>query len=142
MSTDPDCIFCKIVAGEIPAATVADDDSVIAFMDINPVTSGHLLVVPKGHYPSLGSIPGEVASRMMETAQGLGEALRKSAIRTEGINLWLADGAAAGQEVFHAHLHVIPRWSGDGFRLSASRGEAPTGDDLAGQAAAIRVAID
>ncbi len=119
---------------------VAEDEAVIAFMDINPVTPGHLLVVPREHHASFGTIPGAVVSHMMLNAQWLSAALRASSLRTEGINLWLADGAAAGQEVWHAHLHVIPRWGGDGFRLSASRGSLPTPDELAQQAAAIRAA--
>ena len=140
MTTDPDCIFCKIIAGEAPAAVVARDGAAIAFMDINPITTGHLLVVPVDHHVSFGTIPGAIVSHMMLTAQWLAAALRASPIRTEGINLWLADGAAAGQEVWHAHLHVIPRWSGDGLRISARRGARPGGDELEQHAATIRAA--
>ena len=143
MSNDPDCIFCKIVAGEAPAAVIHDDEAVVAFMDINPVTPGHLLVVPKEHHVSIATVPGDVVSHMTLVAQWLAAALRASDVRTEGINLFLADGAAAGQEVWHSHLHVISRWSGDGFRIAANwRGPADY-DDLDRQAAAIRsAAID
>jgi histidine triad (HIT) family protein len=136
--TAPDCIFCKIIAGEAPAAVVAEDEAVTAFMDINPVTPGHLLVVPKEHHVALATVPGTVVSHMMLTAQWLAAALRKSPIRTDGINLFFADGAAAGQEIWHAHLHVIPRWTGDGFRIKAEWGSNPGRAELEDHATLIR----
>ncbi len=140
MTNDPDCIFCRIVAGEAPAALIHDDDAVIAFMDINPVTPGHLLVVPRQHHVAIATVPGNILSHMTVVAQWLAAALRASEIRTEGINLFLADGAAAGQEVWHSHLHVIPRWPGDGFRIAADWRGAADYDELNRQAAAIRSA--
>lgn len=138
MDTDPNCIFCRIIAGELPASIVTEDEAVIAFMDINPATPGHLLVVPKEHHEGIATIPGETMSHMMLVAQWLSAALRSADIRTEGINLYLADGSAAGQEVMHAHLHIIPRWQGDGFKIRARRGRPPTRDELTAQAAQIR----
>ena len=135
-----DCIFCRIVQGEAPAAFVHRDESVVAFMDIKPVTPGHLLVVPREHHDGLATVPGTVVSHMMLTAQWLAAALRASPIRTEGINLFLADGAAAFQEIFHSHLHVIPRWKGDDFRIDANWGSNPSKRELDEQAAVIRAA--
>lgn len=137
---DSDCIFCKIIAGDAPAAFVHQDEAVVAFMDINPVTPGHLLVVPKEHHANLATIPGSVAGHMMLVAQWLAAALRASPVRTEGINLFYADGEAAGQEVWHGHLHVIPRWDGDGFRIGASWGSNPSRDELQALATSIAAA--
>lgn len=140
VNTDPNCIFCKIIAGEVPATVVHDDDVSASFMDINPLTPGHLLVVPKEHHDSIATIPGSVLSHMMLVGQWLAAALRASPVRTDGINLFLADGAAAGQEVFHSHLHVIPRWSGDGIRIQSKRQPAPTREALEQLASSIRAA--
>ena len=143
MNTDPACIFCKIVADELPATMVAEDEVTVAFMDINPINEGHLLVVPREHHESIATIPGSVLSHMAVVAQWLTAALRASPVRTDGVNLYLADGAAAGQEVPHSHLHVIPRWRGDGVRISASRPPTPTREQLEEMAARIRaVATD
>lgn len=135
---DPYCIFCQIVVGQAPATFVHEDEAVVAFMDINPVTPGHLLVVPKEHHAHLATVPGAALSHMMLIAQWLAAALRASPVRSEGINLFYADGVAAGQEVFHSHLHVIPRWQGDGFRIGANRGTNPSRNELSEVAAAIR----
>ncbi|MDJ0924806.1 MAG: HIT family protein [Acidimicrobiia bacterium] len=139
MNTDPSCIFCKIVAGEAPAAIVAEDEVTLAFMDINPLTPGHLLVIPREHHESIATIRGSVLSHMVLIGQWLAAALRASPeIRTEGINLYLADGSAAGQEVPHSHLHLVPRWPGDGFRIRAERTWSPGPGDLEEMAAQIR----
>ena len=115
--TDDGCIFCQIIAGVAPASIVFRDDLVIAFMDIQPVNPGQVLVVPIAHAPYLSDLDPTVGGRMFEVAQQVAAALRVSGIRCEGINLFLADGAVAMQEVFHTHLHVIPRFDGDGFGL-------------------------
>jgi histidine triad (HIT) family protein len=131
-----DCVFCKIIAGELPASVVYGDDLAIAFMDINPVTTGHLLVVPLKHFASLSDMGEETGAHLFRMAMRLQEAIRSSGIRCEGINLFLADGEAAGQEVFHVHLHVFPRYKGDGFRLEADWSQRPPRselDDLAGR---------
>ncbi|GAA3391715.1 HIT family protein [Cryptosporangium minutisporangium] len=113
------CVFCAIVAGESPASVVHADEHVTAFMDLRPVTPGHLLVIPRMHAVGLEDLPEELGTRMWVTAQRLARALRRSGIRCEGVNLFLADGEAAFQEVFHVHLHVVPRFPGDGFRIDA-----------------------
>jgi histidine triad (HIT) family protein len=112
-----DCIFCQVLAGTVPASFVYRDDRVAAFMDIQPVNFGHVLVVPVRHAPYVGDLTAEEAAAIMRVAHRTVAALRHSTLRCEGINLLLGDGEAAMQEVFHAHLHVIPRFKGDGFGL-------------------------
>ncbi len=141
MDTGAGCIFCEILAGRAPASFVAKTPTVSAFMDINPVTPGHLLVVSNDHFVGLTDTPPEVMAEIDELGQRCAAALRASEIRTEGINLFLADGRAALQEVFHVHLHVLPRYAGDGFRISADRASVPSRDDLDHSAAALREAL-
>lgn len=112
-----DCIFCRVVNGIEPASIVYSDDKVLAFMDITPVNPGHLLVIPKAHAAQLSELDSETGGHMFKVAMSIAEALRHSGIQCEGINLFLADGAAAFQDIFHVHLHVIPRFRGDGFGL-------------------------
>ena len=112
------CIFCEIVAGRADASAVYEDDQVMAFLDLFPANPGHLLVIPKAHATYLAEVEPEAGKRMFAAAHRLAQALRESGVRCEGVNLFLADGAVAGQEVFHTHLHVIPRFEGDAFRLS------------------------
>ena len=116
-SAKSDCIICKILDGTEPASFVYRDDQCAAFMDIQPVNEGHLLVVPKDHAPFMEDLDAESAAHLMRVAHKLTGAVRASGIRCEGINLFLADGEAAGQEVFHVHLHLFPRYEGDGFGL-------------------------
>ena len=111
------CIFCKIIHGEAPASIVYEDEICLAFMDIQPVTPGHVLVVPRQHAIGLADLPSEIGGHLFQIGQKVSTGLKKSPIRCEGINFFLADGAVAFQTVFHVHLHVIPRFTGDGFRL-------------------------
>jgi histidine triad (HIT) family protein len=111
------CVFCRILAGELPGTIVYRDEQCAAFMDIQPVNPGHLLVVPLRHAPDLASLDPLVGARLFQVAQHLDAALRASGLRCEGVNLFLADGEAAMQEVLHTHLHVFPRYRGDGFGL-------------------------
>jgi histidine triad (HIT) family protein len=112
------CVFCNVLAGTLPGSFAYRDDRVAAFMDVQPVNPGHLLVVPVAHAAHLADIDGSMAERIMAVGHHLAAALRSSDVRCEGVNLFLADGAAAMQEVFHVHLHVIPRHRGDGFGLT------------------------
>ena len=134
------CIFCQIAAGELPASFVYQDDRVSAFLDIQPVNPGHLLVVPHRHAETLGELSPDVVGHMMTVAQRLMLRLHDADVRCEGINLFLAEGAVAGQEVDHVHLHVIPRFTGDGFglRFAADYGATPQRKELDRMAAAIR----
>ncbi len=105
---DAGCIFCRIVAGTEPASMVHQDQVAVAFMDIQPVTPGHLLVVPRLHCASLVNLEPDIAAHLMRVAVRLDVAIRSSGVRCQGVNLLLADGEAAGQDVFHVHLHLIP----------------------------------
>ena len=111
------CIFCEIMNGREEASFVYKDELVSAFLDIQPVNPGHLLIVPNRHASFLADRDAETGARLFQVAQRLAAALRSSDLRCEGVNLFLADGEAAMQEVFHVHLHVFPRFAGDGFGL-------------------------
>jgi histidine triad (HIT) family protein len=115
-----ECIFCRILSGEVPASLVYRDEQCAAFMDIQPVNLGHLLVVPVRHAAYLADIDGETAASLMRVGHRAAAALRASGVPCEGVNFFLADGEAAMQEVFHVHLHVFPRYHGDGFGLKFS----------------------
>ena len=112
-----DCIFCRIVAGQAEASLVWRDEVCSAFMDVQPVNQGHILVVPNVHAAYLADLDEDTAAHLMRIGHRLDAALRASGLPCEGVNLFLADGAAAMQHVFHVHLHVFPRFAGDGFGL-------------------------
>jgi histidine triad (HIT) family protein len=133
------CIFCDIAAGIAPASVVHRDDCCMAFMDIQPVTPGHLLVIPLAHSACLADLDRTTGSHLFAIAQRLASAIRQSGLKSDGINFFLADGDAAGQEVFHVHLHVFPRFAGDGFglRLGPEYGQAVARERLDREAAAI-----
>jgi histidine triad (HIT) family protein len=114
--TDPDCLFCKIVAGEIPSTIVAEDERSVAFMDINPATRGHALVVPRNHSRDLLEIDPEDLAAVTVAAQRLAGTAR-DALGADGINLINSCGEVAWQTVFHFHLHVIPRYTDDAVGL-------------------------
>lgn len=132
-----DCIFCKIVAGELPATRIDEDDRTLAFMDIAPWTRGHALVVPKNHAADLGEISDEDLAAVTATARRVA-ARQKEVLGAEGINLLNSYGSAAWQTVFHFHLHVIPRYAGDGMQLPARPGSGGGEDEIraAGEALA------
>ncbi|HWC27730.1 MAG TPA: HIT family protein [Solirubrobacteraceae bacterium] len=115
-AADPDCLFCKIVAGEIPATVVAEDERTIAFMDISPATHGHALVVPRVHVRDLREIDPEDLKAVAATAQAVAvRAIER--LGADGVNLLNSNGSAAWQTVFHFHVHVIPRYEGDPLKL-------------------------
>lgn len=121
-----ECIFCEIVAGDAPASFVHCDELVSAFLDIRPVTGGHVLVIPNEHVVFTHDLPDATADRLFAVARRLARTLRQTdAVRADGINLFVADGQAAEQEVFHAHLHVIPRFPRDGFEIDAAAWRSP-----------------
>jgi histidine triad (HIT) family protein len=115
---DPDCLFCKIVAGEIPSHTIDEDDKTLAFMDINPWTRGHALVIPKTHSRNLYDIEPADLAAMHATAQRVARRMRDR-LASEGVNILQSSEPIAMQTVFHSHVHVIPRYSDDGLRLPA-----------------------
>jgi histidine triad (HIT) family protein len=135
-----DCVFCRIVEGAAPASVVHADDTAVAFLDIAPITPGHLLVVPRAHAVGLADLDPATGRHVFGVAQQLAAAMRASGLRCEGVNLFLADGAAAFQEVPHLHLHVLPRWRGDRFKLSYKAGR-PSRAELETQAADLRAAL-
>jgi histidine triad (HIT) family protein len=137
------CVFCDIVEGRAPASLVHADDSVMAFMDIQPVNPGHMLIVPRRHASCLADL-GETGGSLFQVALKLAGAVRQAGIQCEGVNLFLADGEAAGQEVFHVHLHVIPRFWGDGFgfRFGPDYHRLPTRATLDKVAADIRRTLE
>ncbi len=109
------CIFCKIVDGGEPASFIHRGELCSAFLDIRPVTPGHVLIVPNAHAGSIRDMDDDTLQAMMRTARAVDHALRASSVACEGVMLFMADGAAADQKVAHAHLHVFPRFVGDGF---------------------------
>jgi histidine triad (HIT) family protein len=132
---DPDCLFCKIVDGEIPATRVYEDERTIAFMDINPATRGHLLVIPRAHAADLTEVSTEDLGACATAAQAL--AVRaKDKLGADGVNVLNSCGRAAWQTVFHFHLHVIPRYANDPLRLPWLP-EPGDRDEIAGAAAAL-----
>jgi histidine triad (HIT) family protein len=113
---DPNCIFCKILAGEIPATIVDEDERTVAFMDISPATRGHALVIPREHTADLLSVEREDLQAVALASQRLAARV-KERLSADGVNLLNSSGAVAFQTVFHFHVHVIPRYDGDSLRL-------------------------
>jgi histidine triad (HIT) family protein len=107
-----DCIFCKIVAGEIPSTRIYEDEAIIAFMDISPIIHGHALVIPKLHYKYITDTPAELLGRCLSVAKRVAQA-QVDVLGADGVNLHQANGSAAGQVVPHIHFHVIPRFRND-----------------------------
>lgn len=124
------CVFCDIVAGQVAASVVYEDDLVLAFMDIAQINPGHALVIPKAHYAALSDLPEVIGAHLFTIAQRLAGVVQRSGVRCEGVNLFLSDGAAAGQEVFHCHLHVLPRFRGDAFRVEPGPSIRPPRGEL------------
>jgi diadenosine tetraphosphate (Ap4A) HIT family hydrolase len=112
-----DCLFCVLARQEAEVSIVYEDEHTVVFMDIEPVNPGHVLVVPRAHATHLADLDPEDGARLFRVGQRAAAALRAAEVRCEGVNFLLADGETAGQEVFHVHLHVIPRFEGDGFGL-------------------------
>ena len=123
---DSDCLFCKIVAGEIPAAKVLEDDVCVAFMDIGPLAEGHVLLIPKAHAETMDQLSAEQAGAMLRHLPALVRAVR-DATGCQGVNVLQNNGRVAHQVVMHVHFHVIPRNAGDAFGFNWPAGEYPPG---------------
>lgn len=115
------CIFCDIIKGKADAVKVYEDDKIFIILDRKPITEGHLLIIPKRHSEDLTETTDDVLAEMMRMAKKAGQAIKKSKLGCRGINFFLAEGVEAGQDVFHVHLHVIPRYRKDGFYLHMPR---------------------
>jgi len=136
-----DCVFCDIVAGREAASRVYEDDATLAFMNLRQANPGHVLVVPKAHLVTLDQLTPDVAARLFQAVVLVARAVQRC-FAPDGLSIWQSNGVAAGQEIFHVHVHVFPRRAGDGFlrvypELPACEGRA-TLDRLAGQ---LRAAI-
>ena len=114
---EPACIFCAIVVGRAEASFVYQDETVVAFLSLQPVVPGHLLVVPRDHAVGLEDLDRATSAHVWSVGYDMARALRRSGMRCEGINFFLCDGEVAFQTVFHFHLHVIPRYAGDGWKI-------------------------
>jgi histidine triad (HIT) family protein len=117
MNHDPDCIFCKIVAGEIPCFKIYEDDATLAFLDINPTHPGHALAIAKPHFANVYEISDEAIAATVQTASRVARAVRAT-VAPKGLNLLQCNGPAAAQSVDHFHMHVIPRASGDKLTMN------------------------
>jgi len=135
------CIFCEILRGNSPASFTYEDDTVVAFMDVQPITHGHMLVVPREHAVLMSDVDDAVAMRTFRVARKLSSVVR-STLGASGVNLFVADGETAFQDVPHFHVHVIPRYANDGFGLTFpdGYGHPPNRAELETIAAAIRAA--
>jgi diadenosine tetraphosphate (Ap4A) HIT family hydrolase len=131
------CVFCAIAARQAEASVAYEDETVVAFMDLHPVTPGHLLVVPRGHAVGLEDLDAATGAHVWSVGHAMARALRRSTLRCEGINVLVCDGEVAFQTVFHFHLHVIPRYAGDGWTIKVSTPQRER-SLLDGEAQAIR----
>lgn len=118
------CIFCKILAGEIPSVSVYEDECFRAILDVSPAARGHVIILPKEHAADIFELSEETASKLMPVAKKIAEAVKK-ATGCEGINILQNNGAAAGQTVFHLHVHIIPRYEKDTVSIGWKTGETP-----------------
>ena len=121
---DDNCIFCKILAGEIPSTAVYEDDDFKAILDVNPAARGHVIILPKNHAANIYELPDEDASKIMIVAKKIATAIEK-AYHCDGVNILQNNGEAAGQTVFHLHVHVIPRFKGDTVNIGWKQGDMP-----------------
>ncbi len=134
-----DCIFCRIAAGQLPAARVLETPTVLAFLDIAPVNYGHTLVIPKAHYPNLLELPDELWKEMGQVCRRVARSVQLG-LKAQGFNINMNNFEAAGQEVFHAHVHVIPRYLGDGLKLFPQGSYGP--GEMDGTAAQLRRVLE
>lgn len=118
MRTRKDCIFCKIVAGEIPCKKIIEDETILAFMDISPLNTGHLLVIPREHFEDILEIQPELYGRLFSMAANIAKAVYE-VVAPEGMNVMQLNGKAGNQVVPHLHIHLVPRWTGDGLTICA-----------------------
>jgi diadenosine tetraphosphate (Ap4A) HIT family hydrolase len=134
------CTFCRIVEGSQEASVVYQDELVVAFLDVMPINPGHTLIIPRRHMAFLAEVEPEEGARMFLVGQRVNRAMRAGKLRCDGVNLFLNDGAEAGQRVFHTHLHVVPRVLGDSLHRDLNA-EMPTRQDLDATAEELRASL-
>lgn len=127
MEVSMNCIFCKIINNEIPSQKIYEDDDFIAILDINPVSKGHTLVIPKLHCVNLFDMSDELLTKTLKVAKKIGNAIKKS-LNTDSINLIQNNGADAGQLIFHSHFHLIPRFPNDGISIGMTHKKYEEGE--------------
>ena len=115
--TNPSCIFCKIIKGEIPSAKIYEDKQILGFLDINPANKGHALVIPKKHYETLNNMPEKETMKLIQIIQKVSQKIEKT-LNPEGYNILMSNKPAAEQVIPHAHIHIIPRYTTDPFKLT------------------------
>ena len=135
-----DCGFCQIIDRKAEVSTVYEDDTVIDIMTIGPVNPGHVMVIPRRHYPYMRDMDEDTGMHLFKITLRMEQAIRTSGVRCEGINLFLADGQAAFQDVFHLHMHVFPRFKGDPFKIEADWSAKPPREELDRVAGQIKAA--
>jgi histidine triad (HIT) family protein len=124
-----DCVFCKIISGEIPSSKIDEGENYFSFLDISPVQKGHALVIPKKHFQTLEEIPDDILSDVTKAVKKIAQAIMES-VGAQGFNVMFNNGESAGQVVPHVHFHIVPRFSGDGLKLwpGSSYGEGEMDD--------------
>ncbi|HMX38920.1 MAG TPA: HIT domain-containing protein [Saprospiraceae bacterium] len=135
-----DCVFCKIISGELAASKVYEDDEVVAFMDLFPIHEGHVLVVPKQHFGTLREMPLPLAEKLLRTVVLIERSVWDSGLCCEGTNILQNNGEAAGQDVHHVHFHVVPRDEKDGFRYKYTALK-PTREELDQAARMLKISL-
>ncbi|NLB65868.1 MAG: HIT family protein [Lentisphaerae bacterium] len=135
------CIFCKLIAGEIPSVKVYEDDDVLAFMDIAPLVHGHTLVIPKLHVPLLADTPDDILAKVIRVVRRVARA-QQNGLGAEGVNIHQSNGSVAGQVVPHLHFHVIPRYQTDGHHWNWSPNPYDNPDEAAAIAERIRAVLN
>ena len=134
------CIFCRIVAGELPAVKVYEDADTLAFMDIGPIIKGHTLVIPKQHFDPITATPEPVLAKLMAVVKKIAQA-QMNALQADGVNVMQTNGAVAGQVVPHIHFHVIPRFTTDGHRWNWAAKKYDNPDEMKKLAATLQAAL-
>jgi len=138
--TDPQCIFCKILAGDIPSERVYEDEETVAFLDLHPIARGHTLLIPRSHHETLLDTPHETLSALVGAAPKVARAVM-AAVGGEGFNFFQFNGSCSGQEVMHLHFHIIPRRPGDGVAYGWKQGRYAEGE-MAALGAKVREALE
>ncbi len=140
MKTREDCIFCKIVAGQIPCVKIYEDDKTLSFMDVSPLNKGHLLVIPKEHFETIAEVDPDLYGRLYTVTAKVSAAVN-AGLKPDGINIMQLNGRAANQVVPHVHVHLVPRWSGDQLTICAWEPVPGNREEIAATAETIKSSL-